>query len=117
MIVLFQGRCALRDQLSDALSERGLRVWAVEDNTDARNVLTREGWRARVLVVDHSFVSARKARWFIDKALDYSPSGWLVHLVEDIGAVTGLPGIVCRRDAPWAIVEVAEALAKTRGQR
>lgn len=115
--MLFQGRCALRDQLSEALADRGLRVWAVEHNTDARNVLTREGWRARVLVVDHAFVSARKARWFIDKALDYTPSGWLVHLAEDVEAVRGLPGIVCRRDAPWAIVEVAAALARSRGQR
>lgn len=117
MIVLFQGDCALRDQLCEALHDRGLAVWAVDDNMSARRILIREGPRVRVLIVDHLHVSARKARWFIDKAASYSQSGWLVHLVDDVATFTGLPGIVCPRKEPWAIVEMAAALARSRGAR
>jgi hypothetical protein len=117
MIVLFQGHCALRDQLRDAFAALGLGRWEVEDNARAGSVLSGAGADARVLIIDHAFVSRRKASAFIDKAARYSSSGWLVHLVDIVPVDSGLPGIICRRDKPSEIVELAAALARTGGVR
>jgi hypothetical protein len=117
MIVLFQGHCALRDRLRDAFTDLGLYLWEVEDSAGAKGVLTREGQDARVLIIDHAFLTRRKARFFIDIAMHYSPSGWIVHLVDAVPVDSGLPGILCRRDQPSEIVELAAALCRAGAVR